>query len=36
VLFNWQTDLCLDSNYAGDVYTLGRNGGRYQSWQLSI
>jgi hypothetical protein len=30
---NIATGLCLDSNSAGSAYTLGCNGGGYQTWR---
>ncbi|MFB9622734.1 RICIN domain-containing protein [Nonomuraea helvata] len=32
MLRNWETGLCLDSNFDGRVYTLGCNSGNYQRW----
>jgi serine/threonine-protein kinase len=34
IIRNWETGRCLDSNWAGQVYTLGCNGGDYQGWRI--
>jgi hypothetical protein len=35
ILRNDETNLVLDSNYAGAVYTLPWNGGNYQNWLMT-
>ena len=33
-LYNFDNNLCLDSNYLSQVYLLTDNGGNYQAWYL--
>lgn len=34
IIRNWATGKCLDSNFAGQVYTLPCNGGGFQRWTI--
>ncbi|MEW9555365.1 ricin-type beta-trefoil lectin domain protein [Nonomuraea sp. NPDC050783] len=34
IIRNWATGRCLDSNFAGQIYTLPCNNGNFQLWQI--